>query len=297
MCKLILSLDGGGIKGAATTEFLRNLELAMGKSIYDTFDMFVGTSTGAIIAAALGVLKMNGESLAQLYNYKNSNTIMDKSHWDKRFGFIQNKPKYNGKGKRKILKQYFGNILLNSAEKPTIVITYDIESRVSAVLKSTSLKEISTLDAVDASSAAPCYFPTVNIGDRWLIDGGVVANNPTMCAFVEAKKTWPNETIKILSIGTGNNIRKIDGKKSQKFGAVGWMSHDLLGVVMDESIVDYQAKSILGENYLRVNSNLEYVNDDMDDCSHRNIKNLKRLGKEWFDNFGTDAIRLIEKTC
>lgn len=293
MSKLVLSLDGGGIKGAATVEFLKNLEASLGKSIYDTFDIFAGTSTGGIIAAALGVLKMNCEDISKLYDYKNANTIMNKSWWDQRLGLVQGEPKYDGKGKRKVLKKYFGDVLLASALKPTLVVTYDVEARISAVLKSTSSTNILALDAVDASTAAPCYFPTVKVGNRWLIDGGVVANNPTMCAFAEARNIWPTEEIKVLSIGTGNNTRKINGKRSQKYGAFEWITHDLLGIVMDESIVNHQAKIILGNNYIRVNSNLDYVNDEMDDCSHGNIDNLKRLGKEWFNKFGEDTKQLI----
>lgn len=122
----------------------------------------------------------------------------------------------------------------------------------------------------------------------------MIANNPTICAYAEACKKWPKEEIKILSIGTGKNSRKIDGKESQEYGAMGWITHDFLGIVMDESVVNYQSKTILGDNYLRINSSLKYVNDDMDDCSQGNIDNLKRLGKEWFATFGEKAKELIQ---
>lgn len=32
----------------------------------------------------------------------------------------------------------------------------------------------------DATSAAPGYFPAVQIGEDWFLDGGVVCNNPTI---------------------------------------------------------------------------------------------------------------------
>ncbi len=293
MVKLILSVDGGGIRGAAAAEFLKQLESKMDKPIHETFDMFVGTSTGGIIAAAIGVLQMNADSLSGLYGYENANTIMEKSYWDRRLGLAQNQPKYDGKGKRSVLKKYFGDKTLNSAKKPTLVVAYDLEARRSAVLKSTAKEKISALDAVDASSAAPLYFPTVKVNKRWMIDGGVIANNPTMCAYAEAKQMWPDSELKILSVGTGSNTRKIDGKESRDYGGVEWITHDLLGLVMDESIVAYQIKTILGDNYVRVNSRLEYANDDMDDCSRGNIDNLRRLGREWFQEFGKQAKQLI----
>jgi len=272
---------------------LKQLESKMDKPIHETFDMFVGTSTGGIIAAAIGVLQMNADSLSGLYGYENANTIMNKSYWDRRLGLAQNQPKYDGKGKRSVLKKYFGDKTLNSAKKPTLVVAYDLEARRSAVLKSTAKEKMSALDAVDASSAAPLYFPTVKVNKRWMIDGGVIANNPTMCAYAEAKQMWPDSELKILSVGTGSNTRKIDGKESRDYGGVEWITHDLLGLVMDESIVAYQIKTILGDNYVRVNSRLEYANDDMDDCSRGNIDNLRRLGREWFQEFGKQAKQLI----
>jgi uncharacterized protein len=289
MAKYILSCDGGGIRGAASANFLAQLEKGSNKKLLETFDLFAGTSTGAIIAAGISVARMTGETLAGLYNYENANQIMDKSIWDKALGLAQAEPKYDGKGKKKVLKKYFKERLLRQAAKPTLVVTYDVESRKSAVLKSNTSRNIKALEAVDASSAAPSYFPTVKVGNRYLIDGGVVANNPSMCAYAEAKKLWPDEEIKLLSVGTGKRTRKINGKKSMDYGAIEWMRHDLLGIVMDESVVHYQAQTILGDKYLRINSDLDEVNDDMDDCSRQNIASLKRLGQGWY-NGNSDAL-------
>ncbi len=291
--KLILSLDGGGIRGVATIKFLEKLEETIGKRVCDIFDMFIGTSTGGIIAAAIGLLKLKCSEVAKLYSYENANEIMDISIFDKVLGLKQTKPKYDGKGKRRVLKKYFKNKLLNDAEKPLLLVTYDVEKRSSKVLKSYSEEKVLALDAVDSTSAAPLYFPTVKVNEKWLIDGGVIANNPTMCGFAEGYKIWNKANIKILSVGTGKRVRKIDGKKSQDFGILGWASNDLLGVVMDETVVEYQASSILKSNYLRVNSDLNEASDDMDDCSRGNIKNLKELGKYWSQKFGEKAKKLI----
>ena len=75
MKRTVLSVDGGGIRGAAAAGFLARLEASLGRSLYDTFDLFAGTSTGGIIACALGVLKMDGQKLANLYNHENGNEI------------------------------------------------------------------------------------------------------------------------------------------------------------------------------------------------------------------------------
>jgi patatin-like phospholipase/acyl hydrolase len=50
----ILSLDGGGIKGVFAATFLASVEEILNINVVDYFDLIVGTSTGAIVALALG---------------------------------------------------------------------------------------------------------------------------------------------------------------------------------------------------------------------------------------------------
>lgn len=300
MAKLVLSLDGGGIRGAASAEFLKELEAKLARPLAEVFDLFAGTSTGAIIAAALGAEGMTAEQIASLYEPDNAEKIMNKSLWDRAAGLIQSKPKYDGKGKRATLERYFGTTTLGQARRHTLIVTYDVGARVSAVLKSHHPEHASirVVDAVDASSAAPVYFPTVNVAGRWLIDGGVVANNPTLCAYAEAKLLWPNEELRILSVGTGKRTRPISGPASREWGAIGWMTHDFLGVVMDESVVEYQARTLIGDDHLRVNSELTeetQVLDDLDETSKSNVENLKRLGRRWFSQFGARAVDLVNR--
>src|SRR3546814_18109368 len=53
----ILSLDGGGIKGIYSAQFLARCEqeLTTGKPLASYFDMIAGTSTGGIIALGLAL--------------------------------------------------------------------------------------------------------------------------------------------------------------------------------------------------------------------------------------------------
>ena len=51
----VLSIDGGGIKGALPSSFLATIERATGGRIVDQFDLIAGTSTGGIIALGLGL--------------------------------------------------------------------------------------------------------------------------------------------------------------------------------------------------------------------------------------------------
>src|SRR5580693_748308 len=61
----ILSLDGGGIRGAFAAACLARLEQELHSPITDYFDLVTGTSTGGIIALALGL----GEPAARIKQF------------------------------------------------------------------------------------------------------------------------------------------------------------------------------------------------------------------------------------
>ncbi len=314
MTKLILSLDGGGIRGAATTQFLTRVEekLKMDHncSIRDCVDFYAGTSTGSIIALALATTQLSMDEINKLYNRQNAKKI-----------FVENKglleidgisaPRYEASGKLKVLKDSFGNAKIGDVPsgKHVLVVTYEISTRRPVIIKSTnpSFANIKSYDAADASSAAPTYFPTKELKDDWLVDGGVTANNPTMCAIAEARREWPSTSLDdmlVLSIGTGYRTRKINGPNSQKWGAIGWFTYGhILDVLSDERVVAYQANTILSDGkYIRVNADMRKQpgfdnppDDSMDDISVSNISKLKSMGDWWFSLYGNSVVELLMK--
>jgi len=62
----ILSLDGGGIKGAFTASALATFERATGRRVVEHFDLITGTSTGGIIAIGLAMGK-TAQEVCQFY--------------------------------------------------------------------------------------------------------------------------------------------------------------------------------------------------------------------------------------
>jgi uncharacterized protein len=62
--KRILAIDGGGIKGVVPASFLASIEESLPNTIAAYFDLIVGTSTGGIIALALGLGLSARETLA-----------------------------------------------------------------------------------------------------------------------------------------------------------------------------------------------------------------------------------------
>ncbi len=322
MPKVILSLDGGGIRGAATTQFLTKVEQKLQsdhkKSIRDCVDFYAGTSTGSIIALALATTKMTMDQINNLYNYDNAQEIFSENKgWFEIDGV--NAPKFEAKGKTNVLKDNFGDAKISNVPKGkhVLAVTYAIEKRTPMVIKSTKRKYLNlrTYQVADASSAAPTYFPTRELEippnsdeEFWLIDGGVVANNPTMCVISEARRVWtrvPLSQMRVLSIGTGFMTRKINGPRSQKWGGLQWMTKgQIMEVLTDERIVAYQAMTIMDRGkYIRVNAKLlpqpglpQAPDDAMDDVSKTNIKRLKTLGDFWFEQYGAAAVKLLMGT-
>ena len=74
--KLILSLDGGGIRGAASARFLKRVEEKLeadhNKSLRDCVDFYAGTSTGSIIALALATTDLSTSKIDELYKKQTS---------------------------------------------------------------------------------------------------------------------------------------------------------------------------------------------------------------------------------
>ncbi|KAJ7967666.1 Patatin [Quillaja saponaria] len=63
----ILSMDGGGMKGLATVQILKEIEKGTGKRIHELFDLICGTSTGGMLAVALGIKLMTLEECEEIY--------------------------------------------------------------------------------------------------------------------------------------------------------------------------------------------------------------------------------------
>jgi Patatin len=220
---------------------------------------------------------------------------MSNSSWESKFGLLQGRPKYDNVGKLFVLKKYFGKSIMMDAKKPVAVTSYDIEKRKPVLIRSYSEEDnqIKIIDAANATSAAPIYFPTAKVEDRYLIDGAIVANNPVLHGYAEAVKLFPNTELKVLSVGTGLSKRPLKGEASQNWGVVGWMMHDLFGLMVESSLDHELAGDLIGKNYLRVNSPLGTVNRRLDDKREANIKKIVAMGESWWEEFGTKAVNLL----
>ena len=293
--KYILSISGGGVKGAIVSQFLKKLEEYLiqekNTTIYEQFDLFGGTSIGSIIIGGLVYPKLNATQINDnFFTVENCQKLMNKNTCDRIFNLFQMNPMYTGKEKRNLISSIIGDCKLNSTDKCVIIPTYNVTKNKPQFFKSFEghLKHHYVKDAIDASSAAPGYFPSVKINNDYYIDGGICCNSPTDCIYANAlKKYGPNETFKILSIGTG--YKKEKTIQPNQWGMIQWiLKGNLLNTIFSstEEVVDYRVnvfKHALNHEYIHINEPIP--NDELDDTSPENIQQLKLIGNEWWEKY------------
>ncbi len=296
----ILSIDGGGIRGLVGCRWLAGAEdalLAAGKpGLLGSFDLLAGSSTGAIMAAGLAI-GLSPAAMADLYREQRHAIFpgIAERLWSRAgrfFGEGPSAPKYDAKGLEKVLKQVFGKTTLGQAKLPLMVTSYDTVSRTPVIFKSfkPEHQELPLWEVCRASSAAPTYFPAhgMQVEGRAcaLIDGGVVANNPTACAIAEAlrkdaRAAQPQDLV-VLSVGTGAHTRSISLQSAREWGALEW-AVPIIDVLFDGSAdsVDYIARYLVGDGYFRMQAELAIGLDDMDDVSETNIAALEAVARDY----------------
>lgn len=294
--KTVLSVDGGGIRGIIPAMILAHLEGETGKPACELFDLMVGTSTGGILALGLSLKSKSGaplfsaQDLVDLYVDRGAE-IFEQSAWRRvrSVGGILEEA-YSHEALESILGRYFEDHRLQDCSVPVMTTAYDIEQRRPIFFKSWKREHEMLLcaEVARATSAAPTYFepaPLTWMGrEATLIDGGVFMNSPSVSAYAEAKKLFPGEKIKMLSLGTGELTRPIPYEKARTWGSALWVM-SLLDCMFDGAAKanHHQMQLFLGADYLRIQTPLHYASDDMDDASAGNMRNLKQLAEEALD--------------
>lgn len=205
----ILSLDGGGAKGVYTLGILKEVEALANRELCAEFDLIYGTSTGSIIAALLAL----GHSVDSV----------TKAYFEMIPEVMQHKTKHaRTAALKKCANQILGDKRFDAFLTDVGIVTIHYNEARPMIFKS-SVKQAhgrqstfqpgfgcTIAEAVIASSAAFPFFErakvtTSNQGEPELIDGGFVANNPTLLAIADAVKAYnfEKDRIKVLSVGTG----------------------------------------------------------------------------------------------
>ncbi len=299
----ILSIDGGGIRGLIPATLLSELENRTHQPISKLFDLVAGTSTGGILVLGLTAPGENGKprfsatEAIGLYDQQGER-IFSRTVWHRIHAIGSAlEEKYPSAGIETVLDEYFGETRLKDTLTNVLITSYEIERRLAFFFRSSRAQGDPAYDfpikkVARATSAAPTYFEPLKLdsgqGDEYyaLVDGGVFANNPAMCAFVDAKTMFPDaDDFLVVSLGTGEATRPLLYDQARNWGLVQW-AQPILNVVFDgvSGTVDYQLKQLLPDRngqrrYYRFQMRLDEGNEDLDNCSRDNIRVLKLLGQ------------------
>ena len=159
-----------------------------------------------------------------------------------------------------------------------------------------------------ATSAAPTYFPPEKIPTAdplqyyALIDGGVIANNPALCAYAEAIKMGrAGEGVLMVSIGTGELRHPLRYDEANRWGQLEW-AQPVLDVALQGSseTVDYQLQQLLNtggpsQAYYRFQLSLTADAQEMDNASDANIKHLMDLTQDFLGD--PDTKNSLDELC
>ena len=206
----LLSLDGGGSRGLLSTQTLIAIHKRMKelkpvcKPLHKYFDYIAGTSTGGLVALSMVSVGASLEA-TRVSQFKAVDELMTLP------------PTIPFKVIRKFFHQIIGkDVVMTDTQKPRVIVpTVQADCKPSVLHLMCNYgearngqkppKEWKVWEACVATSAAPVYFPPF---EKKFIDGGMMANNPTLDAMAEIitqaeKEESDAKLALVVSIGTG----------------------------------------------------------------------------------------------
>jgi patatin-like phospholipase/acyl hydrolase len=285
----ILALDGGGLRAAFSLSILTRLEAVTKRPLHDVFDVVIGTSTGAILAFAIGHRKLSALECLSKYRELGAE-IFPTGIWDTikgKWRDMRHGAYWDAATLERSLQDLFGSsttlstlkngkpqvvcIAAECSRSPGGVVVFSTYPRENMPFAGTD--DVKIWQAIRASTAAPTFFDYTELRDsklsnhyrsrQFLLDGGLLANNPALVGLIETKKAIPDRAYTLVSIGTGT------AKSSENIKAQFWSTslRVALNTAMSDEVVDAAMRVFLPGNYFRINGELGRV-EEMDDYEH-----------------------------
>jgi predicted acylesterase/phospholipase RssA len=321
----VLTIEGGGVRGIIPTRLLAALESLAGAPIVELFDVLVGTSTGGMLALGLVTPGEDGgpaypaQTVGDIYTshgpqiFPKLTSSLPRSLQEARdwwssassnaaiFGFNPEagNARYSPEGIAEAFLVYFGDHRLSEALVDVIVTSYDLQTKSPVLFRSRDAKldpenDILMRDAARATSAAPTYFPPLEMSwegvkNRLLVDGGVYAKNPAMIGYIEGvtrarEQGLGDADVMVVSLGTGRPTRT-QTLTYKEFVGRSWLklAEDVFRAAEDgqAALHDQVLTTLIGDHYWRFQTVLaDGASYAMDDVSDRNVDALKHLGDQ-----------------
>ncbi|MAZ78201.1 MAG: hypothetical protein CMF39_05940 [Legionellaceae bacterium] len=304
----VLVVSGGGVMGILPLGILEYVEQRSGIKIADSFDLFAGTSTGALIASAYANnLEIDGKMqppttadiMAGYFQLSHKIFSQSFSHQLKT-GFGLFGALYDHAALKQGLENKYHQIILGDARKPLIFPSFDLKTgdivEFSSWKRNAPYAKTPTYQLLLGATSAPVAFPPYKLTfvgqneSNVLVDGGLVANTPSMMAYFAARKLYPNSNIRIISIGDGS-YKDILMPEESALGSMGFLawghilinvfvhSHTLLSQDYLEDLINEPGSHLV--DYYRINMNIPVKNHGVFDGSKQHLIYLKNMAEEY----------------
>jgi patatin-like phospholipase/acyl hydrolase len=235
----ILALDGGGYKGMFAAAILAAIEADLGRPIAQHFDLIVGTSTGGIIALALGI-GLAPSQIVEFYSqwgasiFRPNPLLTGWGWWHSRYGQAP---------LRKALTSVLGDKMVEDSGIPLVIPAFDLGQNEVHLFKTPHDPRLrrdrreKMVDVALATSAAPTYFPAHILRGMRLADGGLWANNPVLIGIAEAVSLFgsPLEAVRVFSLGTTKEL-VYRGQALDQGGILQWARHAPSVILRGQSV-------------------------------------------------------------
>jgi len=305
----ILSLDGGGAKGFYTLGILNEIEAMIGRQrLCERFDLIFGTSTGAIIAALLGL----GHTVSEVHALYKAHVpvVMSRRTRRGRSEALANLAStVFGDKDFAAVKTGVGIVATRWAlEKPMIFKG----SVTQAHGRHATFKPgfgCTIAAAVQASCSAYPYFDKAVIttgegNEVELIDGGYCANNPTLYAIADAVRPLNKQhsDLRVVSLGVGvypEPKHWVAPKNWFSFlvkSAIGFTGIQLLQKTLNVNTASMeQLRFILFKDIPTIRINDTFERPEMaTDLMESDLKKLNMLYQRGGESFANHEIQLKE---
>lgn len=235
--KILLSIDGGGVRGIIPLRFVAEIEARVGEAASKIFTHFTGASIGLFNCMALnyrgenGKAKWSAQEIIPLFR-KSMGTIFHVS-LIRRIETLNGmtRPYYSPDGLEQIAEEYLDETPFDQTLRPVAAPAVNVADQGAYTFDSKDCpRSLKMREVVRACTAAETYFPSYDLeieGKKFTFaDGGTYANDPAMVGYTRLLRTAEKtDKIFVLSLGTGTVDTSLNPHEAKHYGEVGWGEH------------------------------------------------------------------------